>query len=66
MKFQCKKILVNGVKVTLYTSEYKGKKFTGTFQEAYLFALGYGCDQAAELRYEMSRIHKADKTAVNK
>ena len=58
MKFQCKEEIVNGVKVRLYTSEYKGKKFTGTFKEAYLFALGYGCDQAAELRYEMEQIHK--------
>lgn len=51
--------------VTLYETVHEGKKFTGTFRECLLFCMGYGTDQAAELRYEMAKLNRANnkKTA---
>lgn len=45
-------------KLLMYETEYKGKKFIGTLRECILFAWGYGCDQAAELRYEMAKLNR--------
>lgn len=46
-------------KIDLYETEHEGEKFTGTFRECLLFCMGYGTDQAAELRYEMARLNRA-------
>lgn len=55
MKFECvARIDADGGTVSLFETSREGKTFVGTFGEAYLFALGFGCDQAAELRYIMS------------
>ena len=45
-------------KLLMYETEYKGKKFIGTLRECILFAWGYGCDQAAELRYDMAKLNR--------
>lgn len=47
--------------VTLYETEYEGKKFTGTFRECLLLNMGFGTDQAAELRYEMAKLKRKNK-----
>ena len=55
MMFKCiARVDTDGGEVRLYETTRNGKTFVGTFGEAYLFALGFGCDQAAELRYIMS------------
>lgn len=55
MTFECvARIDVDGREMRLYETRRGGKTFVGTFGEAYLFALGFGCDQLAELRYMMS------------
>ncbi|MBD5442126.1 MAG: hypothetical protein HDR34_01765 [Treponema sp.] len=52
MMFKCiARVNAGGGEVRLYETRRGGKTFIGTFGEAYLFALGFGCDQAAELRY---------------
>lgn len=56
MTFKCvARVDADGGKMRLYETTRGGKTFVGTFGEAYLFALGFGCDQAAELRYEMAK-----------
>ena len=45
-------------KLLMYETEYKGKKFIGTLRECILLAWGFGCDQAAELRYEMAKLNR--------
>ena len=51
MMFKCiARVDTDGGEVRLYETTRNGKTFVGTFGEAYLFALGFGCDQAAELR----------------
>ncbi len=64
--FKCvARIGADGGTVRLYETTRGGKTFVGTFGEAYLFALGFGCDQAAELRYMMSETKTGDvKDAV--
>lgn len=46
----------NGKKMKFYESSYKGKrqKF-GSKREALLYGMGYGSDQAAELRFMMKK-----------
>ncbi|MCM1221581.1 MAG: hypothetical protein NC548_44595, partial [Lachnospiraceae bacterium] len=56
MTFKCvARIDADGGEVRLYETRRGGKTFVGTFREAYLFAMGFGCDQCAELRYEISK-----------
>lgn len=47
--------------VELYETVHEGKKFTGTFRQCLLFCMGYGTDQAAELRYETAIQRKQNK-----
>lgn len=42
-------------KIAMYETEREGVKFLGKLRECLLFSMGYGTDQAAELRYEMAR-----------
>ena len=52
MMFECvASVDTEGGEVRLYEARRGGKTCVGTFREAYLFALGFGCDQLAELRY---------------
>lgn len=53
-------------KTKLWTGQNENKETfsSSSFKEVYLWCLGFGCDQAAELRYEMSR-NKA-KNLTNK
>ena len=57
MKFLKRENLIAGDKtVTLYTADYKGKKFSSpSVRAALLFAFGYGSDQASELRYKLRK-----------
>lgn len=51
-----------GKDVKLYTAEYNGKEHTTpSVREALLFAFGYGSDQAAELRYMISKTNRRVK-----
>ena len=54
-KFKRVQVTFGGKVLNLYEAEYKGKKHTGNFRECLLFSLGYGSDQAAELRYMMRK-----------
>lgn len=56
MKLKCTTTTYNGKEIKLYESSYKGKNMTfGSIREALLFSMGYGSDQAAELRYMMKK-----------
>lgn len=56
MMLKCTTTKFNGKDIKLYESSYKGKKQTfGSVREALLFSMGYGSDQAAELRYMMKK-----------
>jgi hypothetical protein len=44
-----------------------GKHFeSSSFRDVWLWCMGYGCDNAAELRYEMASVHTAEKAVVNR
>jgi len=58
MKMRRVKVLYGENKVSLYETEREGKKFVGTIRECLLFGMGFGTDQAAELRYEMARLNR--------
>lgn len=62
MKMRRVKIVYGENKVSLYETEREGEKFVGTIRECLLFGMGYGTDQAAELRYEMARLNRFRKT----
>lgn len=56
MKLKCRKTEFNGKQIKLYESSYGGKSMTfGSIREALLYSMGYGSDQAAELRYMMKK-----------
>ena len=56
MMLKCTTTKFNGKDIKLYESSYKGKKQTfGSMREALLYSMGYGSDQAAELRYMMKK-----------
>ena len=56
MMLKCTTTKFNGKDIKLYESSYKGKKQTfGSVREALLYSMGYGSDQAAELRYMMKK-----------
>ena len=58
MKMRRVKIVYGEKKISLFETEREGKKFVGTIRECLLFGMGYGTDQAAELRYEMVRLNR--------
>nr|DAX39397.1 MAG TPA: hypothetical protein [Caudoviricetes sp.] len=58
MKMRRVKIVYGEKKISLFETEREGKKFVGTIRECLLFGMGYGTDQAAELRYEMARLNR--------
>lgn len=58
MRMRRVKVLYGEKKVSLYETEREGQKFVGTIRECLLFGMGYGSDQAAELRYEMARLNR--------
>lgn len=62
MKMRRVKIVYGEKKISLFETEREGKKFVGTIRECLLFGMGYGTDQAAELRYEMARLNRFRKT----
>ena len=49
--------------LVLHEAECAWRKFVGTFRECWFFSRGFGGDQAAELRYEMARCGRAERTA---
>ena len=58
-------VLKSGDKhVELYETFHEGKKFTGTFRQCLLFCMGYGTDEAAELRYETAMLKQRGKHHV--
>lgn len=59
MKMRRVKIVYGEKKISLFETELAGQKFVGTIRECLLFGMGYGTDQAAELRYEMARLNRA-------
>lgn len=62
MKMRRVKIVYGEKKISLFETERDGEKFVGTIRECLLFGMGYGTDQAAELRYEMARLNRFRKT----
>lgn len=62
MKMRRVKVASGEGKTSLYETEWAGEKFVGTIRECLLFGMGYGTDQAAELRYEMARLNRFRKT----
>ncbi len=62
MKMRRVKIVYGEKKISLFETEREGEKFVGTIRECLLFGMGYGTDQAAELRYEMARLNRFRKT----
>lgn len=62
MKMRRVKIVYSEKKISLFETEREGEKFVGTIRECLLFGMGYGTDQAAELRYEMARLNRFRKT----
>ena len=65
MKLHRVEVSLGDKSVTLYETEHEGKKFTGTFRECLLFCMGYGTDQAAELRYEMAKLNRKNKKTAD-
>lgn len=55
-----------GKTVELYETKRGEEKFSGTLRECLLFFMGYGTDQAAELRYEMAHWNKKKTADVSK
>ena len=62
MKMRRVKIVYSEKKISLFETEREGEKFVGTIRECLLFGMGYGTDQAAELRYEMAKLNRVRKT----
>ena len=62
MKMRRVKIVYSEKKISLFETEREGEKFVGTIRECLLFGMGYGTDQAAELRYEMAKLNRFRKT----
>lgn len=63
MNIKYRTVKFGGKEIRLYTTSYKGKKHeSATVREAILYAMGYGYDQAAELRYAMRRKVDEDKS----
>lgn len=58
MKMRRVKIVYGEKKISLFETERESEKFVGTIRECLLFGMGYGTDQAAELRYEMARLNR--------
>lgn len=59
MKIETKTLDFNGKPVKLYTTAWKDKKVEfASIREAILYGMGFGTDQAAELRYEMAKHNK--------
>ena len=59
MKIETRTLDLNGKPVKLYTTAWKGKKVEfANIREAILYGMGFGTDQAAELRYEMAKHNK--------
>lgn len=58
MKMRRVKIVYGEKKISLFETEREGEKFVGTIRECLLFGMGYGTDQAAELRYEIARLNR--------
>ena len=54
-----------GKTVELYETKRGEEKFSGTLRECLLFFMGYGTDQAAELRYEMARYREEIKKTAD-
>ena len=53
---KCRTAEFNGKQIKLFESSYKGKSLEfASMREALLFSMGYGSDQAAELRYMMKK-----------
>jgi len=65
MKLHRVEVSLGDKSVTLYETEHEGKKLTGTFRECLLFCMGYGTDQAAELRYEMAKLNRKNKKTAD-
>lgn len=42
----------------LWYGNRSGESHGGTFREVWLWAMGYGKDQAAELRYNMAKLNR--------
>lgn len=59
MKMRRVKLASGEEREALYETEREGKRFVGTVRECLLFGMGYGTDQAAELRYEMARLGRS-------
>ena len=52
MTFKSATFEFNGKRIRLYEASYKGKaQCFGSLREALLYKMGYGTDQAAELRW---------------
>lgn len=56
MKIEVRTLDFNGKPIKLYTTSWNGKKVEfASIREAILYGMGFGADQAAELRYEMAK-----------
>lgn len=61
MLFKTQTVDYNGKTIKLYTTAWEGKKVEfGSLREAILYAMGFGTDQAAELRYEMVKMKEGE------
>ena len=59
MKIETRTVDFNGKTIKLYTTAWNGKKVEfASLREAILYGMGFGTDQAAELRYEMARLNR--------
>lgn len=59
MLIKTRTVDIAGKKIRLWTTKYNGKPVEfATFKEAALYGMGFGTDQAAELRYEMAKLNK--------
>lgn len=59
MMIEARTLNFNGKAIQLYTTAWKGKKVEfASIREAILYGMGFGADQAAELRYEMAKQNK--------
>ena len=61
MKIEVRTLDFNGKPIKLYTTSWNGKKVEfASIREAILYGMGFGSDQAAELRYEMAKSKKKE------
>ena len=59
MKIEARTVDFGGKEIRLFTTEWQGKKLEfASIREAILYGMGFGSDQAAELRYEMAKSKK--------